>query len=324
MFYIVGPTASGKSELAADVAVKIGAEIVNADAFQIYEGFNILSAKPDAATLGKVPHHLIGVVPAHEEMSAAKYRDLALPVIADIIGRGKLPVIVGGSGLYVKALTHGLDNTPEPDAALRQQLNGLSLDELQDRLTDVDPAAVGTVDLKNRRRVIRAIEIAELSGLAASAQRTAWKTRSGGKAGAGQSGIGFQPMISDSSAGSRCHYSGILVFRDRDELYSRINQRVEAMLDSGAIDEVRNAGPLGSTVSQMIGIRPIQQYLGGGMSLAESISRIQQYSRRYAKRQLTWFRHQTNLESLNLSLLSHNEAVEWVIRPAIVGRTHGE
>src|SRR5437763_1606600 len=127
-FYIVGPTASGKSELAADVAATIRAEVVNADAFQIYRGFDVLSGKPDSRLLSKVSHHLIGTVPVTEEMSVAKYQELALNAIGDINDRGKPALVVGGSGLYVKALTHGLADLPSADAELRTKLNELDTD----------------------------------------------------------------------------------------------------------------------------------------------------------------------------------------------------
>ena len=129
-FFIVGPTATGKSELAADVAREIGAEIVSADAFQIYRGLDLLTAKPDASTLSKAPHHLIGTTPLHEEMNAEKYRRAASRAIEEIHSRGKLAIVVGGSGLYIKALTHGLAPLPESDPKLREKLNAMSLDEL--------------------------------------------------------------------------------------------------------------------------------------------------------------------------------------------------
>jgi len=299
---MVGPTATGKSQLAADVAVRLGGEIVNADAFQIYDGFDLLSAKPEKKILQAVPHHLIGAVPSNEEMSAARYRTLALSAIADINSRGKLPVLVGGSGLYVKALTHGLLETAGSEPQLRPELNKLTFDELRKRLTDLDPAAAETVDMNNRRRVIRALEIALLGGKPASLQRTQWKSDL------------------DTGTPKNLHSFGVFVFRDREELYQRINQRVEAMLREGALDEVRRASGLSMTVEQMIGIKDIRQHLAGEISLPDCIARIQQATRRYAKRQLTWFRHQTNLVPLNLSLLSHNEAVQWVSRQVIVRR----
>lgn len=301
VFCIVGPTATGKSALAADVAVRLGGEIVSADAFQIYAGFDLLSAKPDKRILHQVPHHLIGAVRANERMSAARYRALAMSAIGDISSRGKVPLLVGGSGLYVKALTHGLLETAGSEPQLRRDLNELAIDQLRKRLTDLDPVAAETVDLNNRRRVVRAIEIALLGGKPASLQRTQWKS------------AGEKPSRAVDSF-------GVFVFRDREELYQRINQRVEAILRDGALEEVRSAGQVSTTVDQMIGIQDIRQYLRGEISLPECVAKIQQATRRYAKRQLTWFRHQTNFVPLNLSLLSHNEAVQWVSRRAIAGR----
>src|SRR5437660_2702619 len=152
-FFIVGPTATGKSELAADVAGEIGAEIVSADAFQIYRGLDLLTAKPDASTLAKAPHHLISTTPLHEEMNAEKFRRAASLAIDKIHSRGKLAIVVGGSGLYIKALTHGLAAVPQPDPKLREKLNAMSLDELHAQLIELDPEAARTIDVKNRRRV---------------------------------------------------------------------------------------------------------------------------------------------------------------------------
>jgi tRNA dimethylallyltransferase len=321
-FCIVGPTATGKSELAAEVAVRLGAEVVNADAFQIYEGFDVLSGKPDSGVLGEVPHHLIGAVSVAEEMSAAKYRAMVLPIIADIGARAKLALIVGGTGLYIKALTHGLANMPPADAELRQQLNDLSTEELQLRLTKLDPVVTQQMDMKNRRRMIRAIEIALLSGRPVSKQREQWEMGSANELNSGNS------QVADRTEGRRTgdrrsligeSTPGIFVFRDREQLYERINSRVEAMIRNGAIDEVRNSGHLSATAEQMIGVTDIRNYLMDKLSLAECSARIRQSTRRYAKRQLTWFRHQTNFEQLNLSLLNHNEAVEWVCAKVIAG-----
>src|SRR6266496_428877 len=137
--FIVGSTATGKSELGADVAREVNAEIVSADAFQIYRGLDLLTAKPDRSTLAKVPHHLIGTTPLDEEMNAEKYRRAASYAIDEINSRGRLAIVVGGSGLYVKALTHGLASLPESDRKLREKLNAVSLDELRSRLAEIDP-----------------------------------------------------------------------------------------------------------------------------------------------------------------------------------------
>src|SRR6266480_5317590 len=138
-FFIVGSTATGKSELAASLACEIGAEIVSADAFQIYRGLDLLTAKPDAATLAKAPHHLIGTTPLQEQMNAEKYRSAASRAIHEIHSRGKLAIVVGGSGLYIKGLTHGLVPMPESDPDLREKLNAMSLAGLHAQLAELDP-----------------------------------------------------------------------------------------------------------------------------------------------------------------------------------------
>src|SRR6266576_5623786 len=294
-FFIVGPTATGKSDLAADLASEIGAEIVSADAFQIYRGLNLLTAKPDISTLSKAPHHLVGTMPLREEMNAEKYRRVASRAIDEIHSRGKLAIIVGGSGLYIQALTHGLAPLPESDPKLRERLNAMSLDELRSRLIELDSEAAGKIDMKNRRRVVRAVEICMRTG----------KPVSEVVAGVGDSG---QP-------GSTIQATGVFVVRDREELYARINQRVEAIFESGVIEEVRAAREVSATASQMIGFREIHQLLNGPAdagSISQCMAAIQQASRRYAKRQLTWFRRQTNFSPLNLSLLTHSEAVKWI------------
>ena len=291
-FFIVGPTATGKSEIAADVAREAGAEIVSADAFQIYRGLDLLTAKPEAPTLAKASHHLIGVVPLTEEMNAEKYRRDATRAIEEINSRGKLAIVVGGSGLYIKALTHGLAPLPESDPRVREKLNAMSLDNLRAQLVELDPEAAKKIDIKNRRRLVRALEICLITGKPASEV----------VAGVGDSG---RPE-------SIIRTKGVFVFRDRDELYQRINQRVETMFARGVIEEVRTAAETSATASQMIGLREIRELLSGKKSLPQCIAEIQQATRRYAKRQLTWFRRQSNFLPLNLSFLTHNEAVKWI------------
>ena len=295
VFFVVGPTATGKSEIAADVATEVGAEIVSADAFQIYRGLDLLTAKPETGTLAKVPHHLIGTVSILDKMSAAKFRERALVAISEIHSRGKLAIVVGGSGLYIKALTHGLSSGPASDPDLRARLNELSLHDLQNKLLALDPEAASRIDLKNRRRLVRAIEVYLLGEQKISGRRKEWK----------------------SDVGT----NGVFVFRERDEIYERINRRVEAMFENGVIEEARNAGAMSETASKMIGLREIRELLDGKMSILSAsrtdssrgeqcVAAIQQATRRYAKRQLTWFRRQTNFQPLNLSLLSQNEAVK--------------
>jgi tRNA dimethylallyltransferase len=284
VFFIVGPTATGKSELAAEIARRLSAEIVSADAFQIYCGLDLLTAKPEPATLAKAPHHLIGAVPLSEEMNAEKFRAAATSAIRDIQARGKPVIVVGGSGLYVKALTHGLSKLPSADWKLRGELEQASAEELFARLSELDPAGAEKIDRKNKRRLLRAVEVCLLSGKQFSAQRTEW-----------------------NEAPS---FMGVLVFRERAELYDRINRRVERMFADGVVEEVRALRGVGPTAAKTIGWPEIRELLAGKISERECVAKIQQATRRYAKRQLTWFQRQTNFQPLNLSLNGFSEAIE--------------
>lgn len=291
-FFIVGPTAVGKSELAADVAAQTNAEIISADAFQIYREFNLLTARPDSQTLAKVPHHLLGEIGVDEEMNAERFRAMATNRIEDINARGKRVLVVGGSGLYIKALTHGLLPLPKSDPELRRQLSEMSLHELVARLKTADPVSASRIDLKNPRRVIRALEIALATGQPSSVQRDTW---------------GAKDSKNLNSA------RGVLVERDRDELKSRINCRVEEMFEEGVIEEVQRVRPkAGATAAQTLGFTAIGELLEGKITRDECIRAMQAATRHYAKRQLTWFRHQSNFESLNLSSLNHADAVDRV------------
>jgi tRNA dimethylallyltransferase len=293
VFYIVGPTAAGKSAIAAEVAQRLGAEIVSADAFQIYRGLDLLTAKPDAATLAKAPHHLIGAVPLSEEMNAEKYRALA----GEIIARGKPVIVVGGTGLYVKALTHGLATLPGANAKLREKLERATNEELLRSLRVLDPKGAETIDGRNRRRLIRAVEVCLLIGQPFSSQRLEWT----------------QSLPAN----------GVLLSRDRAELYARIDQRVEAMFAAGVVDEVRAAQNLGPTAEKTLGLREIHAFLAGEISQAECVAQIQQATRRYAKRQLTWFQRQTNFLPLNLSANRTPEAIEVISQSASRVLTRG-
>jgi tRNA dimethylallyltransferase len=286
VFFIVGPTAAGKSEVAAAVAQSLGAEIVSADAFQIYRGLDVLTAKPDQATLAKAPQHLIGAVPLSEEMNAEKYRAMA----EEIIARDKPVIVVGGTGLYVKALTHGLATLPGANSKLREELERTTSEELFRSLSTLDPDGAEKVDRRNRRRLIRAVEVCLLTGKPFSSQRVEWN--------------------------QSLPENGVLVTRERIELYARINQRVEEMFAAGVVEEVRAVKDLGPTAEKTLGVREIRALLAGEISEAECIAKIQQATRRYAKRQLTWFQRQTNFASLNLSAHRPAEAVEIISQSA--------
>jgi tRNA dimethylallyltransferase len=170
---------------------------------------------------------------------------------------------------------------------------------LRSQLAELDPEVIQNIDMKNRRRVVRALEICFLTGKPASAHREQWAVAEGVD-------VGNHASVRARSTPAA---TGVFVFRDREELYARINRRVERMFEDGVIEEVRATGKVSVTASQMIGFREIRQLLNGEMSISQCVAAIQQATRRYAKRQLTWFRRQTNLLSLNLSLLTHNEAM---------------
>lgn len=299
VFFIVGPTAVGKSEIAAEIASQLNAEIINADAFQIYRGLDRLTAKPDEATLARVPHHLLSAVPVSEEMNVEKFRATAVEAIRDIHARGKPAIVAGGSGLYVKVLTHGLSRLPAADPKLRAQLNELSLDELCGQLAKLDSDTAGQIDVKNRRRVTRALEICLLTGRPASEQRAVAALAERG-----------QPRPAAAAT------TGFFIFRERAELYARIDRRVGKMFADGVVEEVRALRDVGSTAEKALGLREIRALLSGETSEPECIARIQQATRRYAKRQLTWFQRQDNFEPLNLSSHGYPEAIEMIAQKA--------
>lgn len=325
-FFIVGPTAAGKSEIAAEVAQRLGAEIVSADAFQIYRGLDLLTAKPDSATLERTPHHLIGAVPLSEEMNVEKFRAAATSAMRDIEARGKPVIVVGGSGLYVKALTHGLARLPGADQQLRGELKEKSEEELFVRLSELDPVGAEKIDRKNKRRLLRAVEVCLLTGKPFSALRVGGT----GILPVGPEGIlpaianvnrqdAYSPHRQDACATAAItppSPSGLFVFWERGELYDRINRRVAKMFADGVVEEVRALGALSATAGKALGLSEIRELIAGKISERDCIAKIQQATRRYAKRQLTWFQRQDNFESLNLSLHGSSEAIDLIAQSA--------
>ena len=274
-FFLTGPTASGKSAVAVLLAERLGGEIVNADAFQLYEGMDLLTAKPGPAELARVPHHLYSVLPAGELCDAQRYRELALPVLADIAARGRTPIVVGGSGLYLKALSHGLAELPPADPVLRAELATWSLETKRSKLLELDPDAAANVPLANPRYVERALEICLLTGQPQSQLR--------------QTFAHVQPLG-----------SGVTLDLPRAELHGRIRRRLLAMVDAGLLDEVRALSEIGPTAARAIGLRELRAHLAGELSLEEALAAMETATRRYAKRQLTWFRRETWLQSICL------------------------
>jgi tRNA dimethylallyltransferase len=275
--YIAGPTGTGKSSVALEVAARSGGEIVNADAYQLYKGLEIVSAAPSVADKALTPHHLFGCLSLAQPSNAGLYCSRATPVLAEICARGVRPIVVGGSGLYLKSLTHGLTDLPRVDAELRAELDEFSDAELVERLRQLDPVGAEQVNLQNRRYVTRALEISILSGRPMSEVKTGWREA--------------EPDI-----------DAVILERPRDQLYARIDARVPQMLAAGLIDEIRALpDPLSDTAEKAIGIRQVRAHLAGESTVDECVAEIQQLSRQYAKRQITWFRREAALQSVCLS-----------------------
>ncbi len=274
-FVIAGATASGKSALAARVAELCGGEVVGADAFQIYSGLAIITAQPEPALRVRVPHHLIGTVPLDQRFDVAQYAELARVCIAGIHARGKVPIVSGGTGLYIRALIRGLAELPAADATLRAELERQPAEELVRRLTALDPVGASEIDIRNPRRVIRALEVCLLTGRPFSSFREQWAELLAGR--------------------------GIVVQRDRADLHARIAARTEAMLAAGVADEVRRAADAGDTAAAAIGFREVQRLNAGEIDRAECVRLITEATRQYAKRQGTWFRRETSLRPIGVS-----------------------
>lgn len=271
---VVGPTASGKTALSIELAERFGAEIVNADSRQVYRHLDIGSAKPTSEQQERVRHHLIDVAEPNESFDCARYRQLALAAITGILGRGRRVLLVGGTGLYVKVLLRGVFTGPPRNPELRRQLESeeaAAPGSLHMRLAKVDPDAAARVHANDRMRLIRALEVLELTGKPIST----WQA---------------EHRFEERPFATRI----LGVSQPREQLYAAINARCEAMLVGGLAEEVRRLYAAGveptATAMQSPGYREIGDYLRGQCTLAEARERMAQATRRLAKRQLTWFR----------------------------------
>ncbi len=285
---ITGPTASGKTRLSLELAKRFSAEVISADSMQIYRGMNIGTAKATERERSEIPHHLIDFLSPSESYSTECYRRDALECARDITERGKIPLFVGGTGLYIDALRRGEQaDVPESSAEYRDKiLEELKTQEdvhaLWERLFSVDPESAEKIHENNVRRVIRALEIYEKTGVPKSRL--------------------------DEISKEKARDVDILVitldFHERETLYSRIDARVDTMMKEGLLSEVESLYAAGlldgkSTASQAIGYKELVSYIKGESTLEEATELIKQSSRRYAKRQLTWFRH-TGAEKIML------------------------
>lgn len=279
VIYIVGPTASGKTSISVELAKIFDGEIVSGDSMQIYKGMHIAAAAPDEEEKRGIPHHLFEFLNPNEKFSVCEYVKLANSVIDDIHKRGKLPIVVGGTGLYVDALAQNLIFDSETsDLNIRKELEAEAekegLDKLYEYLKTIDYKSAQKISSSDKKRIIRAIEIYKISG----------KTKT---------------ECDELSKNAGAIYDNLFLglnYADREVLYNRINKRVDIMLENGLIDEARNAfGNFSGTATQAIGHKELFKYFNGNMSIDEALEHLKMQTRRYAKRQLTWFRKNDNI-----------------------------
>jgi tRNA dimethylallyltransferase len=292
--YIAGPTASGKSAVALLLAERLGGEIISVDSMQVYRGMDIGTAKPTSAERSLVPHHLIDVMALDEPFDVARFVDLARAAESQIQSRGRVPIYCGGTGLYLKALVGGLGASPPSNPAVRAELEGMPLPDLLRELEQRDPETYGRIDRSNPRRIIRAIEVIRLTGEKFSSQRAAWRTE-------------LPPGC------------WIGLERDRADLVARINQRVDQMFAAGLMEETRSLLATGlernRTAMQSLGYKQVVEHLRGERSLSETIELVKQKTRQFAKRQMTWFRHQLTLRWVRLEAAqSETETADAIYR----------
>ena len=291
---VVGPTASGKTSLGIEIAKRLDGEIVSADSMQIYKNMDIATAKPTSDELSQARHHLIGFLEPTDEFSVAKYKSLAEAAIDDIISRGKLPVVVGGTGLYIDTLIKNTEFLDYEKNHIRQELEKRDETEgtevLYNELIKVDPAAAERLHINDKKRIIRALEVYYSTG----------KT------------ITHQCEVSHINE-SRYRFCIVgLTAQDRQYLYDRINLRVELMLQEGLIEEAKEffASNPGGTAKQAIGYKELKPYLDGYTSVEEATERLKMETRRYAKRQLTWFRRNAAINWLAIDTITKDELID--------------
>ena len=279
---LVGPTAVGKTDVSIELAKRLEAEIVGCDSMQVYRRMPILSQQPTAAQLAQVTHHVMNCVEPTDTFNVGQYRRLALEAIADIHARGKTALLVGGSGMYLKTLTHGFCEAPPEDAHIRTRLFLVAEEQgspaLHERLRSVDPAAASKIHPHDARRVVRALEVYESTGRPLS-------------------------RLWSEAAEAAVPMTVLGLARGREALCARINDRVVRMMrEDGVLDDARQVSALGlsRTARQVHGLRFLDAYLNGERSLEETITLWQQQVRQYARRQMTWFRADARIRWLTL------------------------
>ena len=285
---IAGPTATGKTALSVALSKELGGEVVSADSVQIYKGLNIGSAKPTKEEMQGVPHHMMDILEPDDSFSVANFCARAKEVISEIQSRGKVPVVTGGTGLYISSLVDNVSFIQEEtDKSVRekltQELETFGKEAMHERLTEIDPEAAARLHPADEKRVIRALEVYEETGKTITQHNLETKA--------------VPPRYRPVWIG--------LDYQDRAALYRRIDLRVENMLSAGLLDEIRALLALGvspkTTAMQAIGYKEFFGYLSGACSLDEAAALCKQRSRNYAKRQLTWFRRNPDVHWLRMT-----------------------
>ncbi len=287
---IVGPTATGKTELAINLALKFGGEIVSGDSMQIYKEFNVLSAKPTPGQLKKIPHHLINCLSVGEEFSVARFNELANDIINKVFKNGKLPFLVGGTGLYIDSLLKNIKfEDAKKDCSVRPDLTNLSNEDLLKMLEKIDPVSAEKIHLNDTKRLKRAIEFFYTSGYPISEQNARSKLT--------------------ESKYNVCKIG--LNYRNRELLYDKINKRVDDMFANGIVEEVQKVFKMNpsKTASAAIGYKEIVPYVLDKCSKHEVIDALKHATRRYAKRQITWFNRGKEINWIYVDEFSNFQSV---------------
>ncbi|MCQ4023141.1 MULTISPECIES: tRNA (adenosine(37)-N6)-dimethylallyltransferase MiaA [unclassified Ruminococcus] len=293
---VVGPTASGKTSLGIELAKKYNGEIISADSMQIYKYMDIATAKPTKKEMQGIPHHLIGFCPPDTPFSVADYVAVAKEKILDIHSREKLPIIVGGTGLYISSLLNNIEfSQSSSDENLREELLSVAkaqgADKLLEMLSEFDSESAKRLsEQKNVKRIVRAIEIYKTTGVTMTESIKNSRLS--------------QPPYNDVRIG--------LKSENRQLLYDRVNKRVDIMLESGLLDETKRimALNLGKTAKMAIGYKELIPYLEGSMTLDDAIEKLKMETRRYAKRQLTWFRRDEKINWIDIDKLSNGDIIK--------------
>ncbi|MCM1113922.1 MAG: tRNA (adenosine(37)-N6)-dimethylallyltransferase MiaA [Clostridium sp.] len=290
---VAGPTASGKTSLGIEIAKSIGGEIISADSMQVYKGMPIATAAPTKEETAQVPHHLTEFLPAEESFSVAAWCDMARVKIDEITDRGHIPIVVGGTGLFIDSLAdHILFEDIEVNNELRQSLMSKSADALYEELMRVDSDAALQIHKNNKKRVVRALEL-YYSGVSKTEQNI-------------------------NSKKQESPYDVLYLFlnyEDRQVLYDRINKRVDLMLESGLAEEAKKCiSSQRGTAAQAIGHKELIPYLNGNCSLSECADKLKQETRHYAKRQITWFKRRKDAVVIKPDVLGQDEAYKYAIR----------